>query len=306
MKNIFSNNKISVVISAYNEQEKIEDCLKSAKLIADEIIFIDNNSTDKTPEIAQYFTDKIFKKVNDSIMVDKNKNYGFLQAKNEWIFSLDADERISVDLAKEIKAAIKNKKTQGYEIPRKNIIFGKWIENSIWWPDYNVRLFKNGSGKFPLNKVHEKIIIKGSVEKLKNPIIHYNYNSISQFIRKLDSYTESEALDFIKTKKEIQWTYSLRWPLEDFLKTFFFHKGYKDGFHGLMLSLFQAFYAFVVFAKVWEKRENFKDLSPDNFLQNFVKELKKGSHDLKYWIYTALMDESKFRKIIYKIRRKIK
>src|SRR3989344_4068797 len=289
--------KISVVVSAYNEEKQINDCLISAKKIADEIIFIDNQSTDATSKIAKKYTKKIFKKVNDPVMIDKNKNYGFLKASGGWIFSLDADERIPDELASEIKRAVQNTKISGFEIPRKNIIFGKWIENSIWWPDYNVRLFKNGSGKFPLNRVHEKITIKGTVAKLNNPITHYNYSSISQFIRKLDLYTESESLDFIKSKKDIQWFYALRWPLEDFLKTFFFQRGYKDGFHGLMLSIFQAFYSFVVFAKVWEKKENFKDLTPSNFLQNFIQELKNASRDLKYWIYTALIEESKSRNI---------
>ncbi len=306
MKTLTAKNRISVVISAFNEEAKIEDCLKSAKLVADEIIFVDNGSTDKTPEIALKFTNKIFNKVNDTVLIDTNKNYGFSQAKCDWILSLDADERISDSLAKEIKTAIKNKIIQGYEIPRKNIIFGKWIENSIWWPDYNVRLFKNGSGKFPLNRVHEKITIKGTVAKLKNPITHYNYSSISQYIRKLDLYTESESLDYIRSKKDIQWFYALRWPFEDFLKTFFFQRGYKDGFHGLILSLFQAFYSFIVFAKVWEKKDNFKDLTPDNFLQNFIQELKNASRDLKYWIYTTLIEESKSKNIIYKIRRKFR
>ena len=181
--------KISVVISAYNEEKQINDCLISAKKIADEIIFIDNQSTDDTAEIAKKYTKKIFKKVNDPIMIDKNKNYGFSKASGDWIFSLDADERVSDALASEIKRAVQNTKISGFEIPRKNIIFGKWIRNSIWWPDYNLRLFKNRSGRFPLNKVHEKIIIHREVSRLKNPILHYNYQTISQFLKKLDNYT---------------------------------------------------------------------------------------------------------------------
>jgi len=297
--------KISVVISAYNEERQINDCLMSAKKIADEIIFIDNQSTDATAELAKKYTKKIFKKVNDPIMIDKNKNFGFLKASGDWIFSLDADERISDMLASEIKKAVQNTKTMGFEIQRKNIIFGKWIQNSIWWPDYNLRLFKNGSGMFPLNKVHEKIKINGEVSRLKNPILHYNYQTISQFLKKLDNYTESEAIDFIRINKEVKWYEILRWPLSDFLKTFFSQRGYRDGMHGLALSMLQAFYQLVVFLKVWEKKENYKDLSPKAFLKEVVCELSKISKDTRYWVYEALSKENPKMKIIYKIKKRL-
>ena len=297
--------KISVVVSAYNEEKQINDCLISAKKIADEIIFIDNQSTDATSKIAKKYTKKIFKKVNDPVMIDKNKNYGFLKASGGWIFSLDADERIPDELASEIKRAVQNTKISGFEIPRKNIIFGKWIQNSIWWPDYNLRLFKNGSGKFPLNKVHEKIKIHGEVSRLKNPILHYNYQTISQFIKKLDNYTESEAMHFIRLNKEIKWYEILRWPAADFLTTFFSQRGYRDGMHGLALSMLQAFYQLVVFLKVWEKKENYKDLSPKAFLKEAVSELSKISKDTRYWVYEALSKENPKMKIIYKIKKKL-
>ena len=297
--------KISVVISAFNEEKQINDCLISAKKIADEIIFIDNQSTDATSKIAKKYTKKIFKKVNDPVMIDKNKNYGFLKASGGWIFSLDADERIPDELASEIKRAVQNTKISGFEIPRKNIIFGKWIQNSIWWPDYNLRLFKNGSGKFPLNKVHEKIKIHGEVSRLKNPILHYNYQTISQFIKKLDNYTESEAMHFIRLNKEIKWYEILRWPAADFLTTFFSQRGYRDGMHGLALSMLQAFYQLVVFLKVWEKKENYKDLSSKTFLKEVVLELSKISKDTSYWVYEALSKENPKMKIIYKIKKKL-
>ena len=124
--------KISIVISAYNEEDKIEDCLKSVNSFADEIIFVDNSSHDKTAQIAKKFTTKIFTLPNDPVMLNKNKNFGFSKAVGDWIISLDADERITPKLATEIKKAVKNQKINGYEIPRKNIIFNKWIKHSIY------------------------------------------------------------------------------------------------------------------------------------------------------------------------------
>ncbi len=184
--------KISVVISAFNEEKMIEDCLKSVKDLADEIIFIDNTSQDKTVDIAKKYAARIFIRPNDPVMLNRNKNFGFTKASGDWIISLDSDERITPELAREIKKAVNNPNVNGYEIPRKNIIFNKWIQNSIWWPDYNLRLFRKEKGKFREKHVHEKLTVQGRLTKLKNPMVHYNYQTVSQFINKLNkTYTES-------------------------------------------------------------------------------------------------------------------
>lgn len=298
--------KVSVVISAYNEEKMINDCLLSIKNFADEIIFVDNTSQDKTVAIAKKFTKNIFIVPNDSVVLNKNKNFGFTKATGDWILSLDADERVTPTLIEEIKKVITKKGIDGFEIPRKNIIFGKWIEHSIWWPDYNLRLFKNGKGRFPETHVHEKIKIAGNIAKLSNPIIHYNYQTVSQYIKKLDlNYTESETDNFIKSGKNIFWFDAIRWPINDFLKTFFSQEGYKDGMHGLVLSIFQAFYAFVFFAKVWERKEKFKDMSPENFPKQVTKELGYNARQIKYWIYTILIKEEPKTRLVNKIKRKL-
>jgi glycosyltransferase involved in cell wall biosynthesis len=258
------------------------------------------------------------------VMLNKNKNIGFTKATGDWIISLDADERLTPKLSVEIRKKIVANQCMGYEIPRKNIIFGKWIKHSIWWPDYNLRLFKKGKGRFPEKHVHEKLKVDGEVGKLENPMIHYNYQTVSQFINKLNkTYTESETENFLKEGKLINWYDAIRWPTNDFVKTFFAEKGYKDGMHGLVLSLFQAFYALVFFAKVWEKKENFKDLfyshsgaesdspiesqkSDALFLKEVIREFQKAAKDIRYWIYETLMEGNPAKKIYYKLRRKIK
>ncbi len=299
--------KISVVISAFNEEKMIGDCLKSIGTLADEIIVVDNTSSDNTAKIAKKYTKNIFTVPNDPVMLNKNKNYGFGKTTGQWILSLDADERVTPELAKEIKKVTNNKGVNGFEIPRKNIIFGKWIQHSIWWPDYNLRLFRKNHGRFQERHVHEKLHVDGKISKLQNPLIHYNYQTVSQFIKKMDNtYTESEVTNFIKSGKSIYWYDAIRFPLNDFLKTFFAQNGYRDGMHGLVLSILQSFYSFIVFAKIWERKEDFKDITPNKFLESFIKEIKFGSKDLKYWIYTALIEESKFNKVIYKLKRKFR
>ncbi len=299
--------KISAVISAFNEEKKIEDCLNSLKNVVDEIIFIDNSSSDKTVQIAKKYTNLVFVVPNDPVMLNKNKNFGFTKATGQWIISLDADERVTPELASEIKNIIKNTKYNAFEMPRKNIIFGKWIQHSIWWPDYNVRLFRKKFGQFPLKHVHEKLAVDGNIGRLTNPLIHYNYDSISQFIKKLDNtYTESETENFIASGKNINWYDAIRWPLSDFIKTFFFEKGYKDGFHGLVLSELQAFYSLIFFAKVWERKEKFKDLTPEGFLSETEKELARAAKEVMYWIYTTKIESSSIKKVYYKIRRRFR
>lgn len=331
--------KISVVISAYNEESMIDECLKSVKDVADEIIFINNTSQDRTIEIAKKYTKKIYKRENDPVMLNKNKNFGFTKATGDWILSLDADERLTAELSEEIRNKISENQYTAFEIPRKNIIFGKWIQNSIWWPDYNLRLFRRGKGKFPEKHVHEKIEVNGEVSKLDNPMIHLNYQTVSQFINKLNkTYTESETENFIKSSKSLNWFDAIRWPVNDFLKTFFLQKGYKDGLHGLVLSLFQAFYSLVFFAKVWERKENFKDLfvsrgstpkadyspsgvEPHNstrhseqseesqsriFLPEVLKEFYRAAKEIRHWIFETLISEKPALKLYYKLRRKLR
>jgi len=185
--------------------------------------------------------------------------------------------------------------------------FSNWIQHSIWWPDYNTRLFRKGKGKFAEKHVHEKLEVQGVVGKLTNPVTHFNYQTVSQFVNKLNiTYTESESENFIKSGKSINWYDAIRWPTNDFVKTFFFEKGYKDGMHGLVLSLFQAFYSLVFFAKVWEKKEKFRDMTPDMFMTEILKEFRKASKNIRYWIYEMLIEQNPAKKIYYKIRRKLK
>src|SRR3989344_3085447 len=252
LERILKNNmgKLSVVISAFNEEKKIEDCLKSASF-ADEIILIDNTSTDNTQEVSKKYTSKIFTRENNS-MLNINKNFGFSKAKNEWILSLDADERITPELAKEIQSSIINHKSSvvGYWIPRKNIIFGKWIEHTGWYPDYQLRFFKEGKGRFEEKHVHEMIKLEGESGKLKSPIIHYNYENVPQFLQKTLLYAENEADQIVEKGYKFIWQDSIRFPIKEFISRFFAREGYRNGLHGLVLSLLMAFYHLIIFGNI--------------------------------------------------------
>ncbi|OGH14146.1 MAG: hypothetical protein A2860_03955 [Candidatus Levybacteria bacterium RIFCSPHIGHO2_01_FULL_37_33] len=299
--------KLSVVISAYNEEKKIEDCLKSVSF-ANEIVFIDNSSTDQTLKIARKYNSKIFTRENNP-MLNVNKNFGFSKAKNEWILSLDGDERVSEELREEIKLTLRLHSGQainGYWIPRKNIIFGKWIEHTGWYPDYQLRLFKKRKGKFEEKHVHEMIKLEGEAGKLESPIIHYNYENISQFLQKTLLYTENEADQLIEKGYNFSWQDCVRFPAKEFISRFFASEGYKDALHGLVLSLLMAFYHLIVFVSIWQKLK-FKQVEEKQFLESVNEEFSRGQKEIFFWFPKARIDSAKnpLKKLILKIKSKI-
>ena len=303
MKKTDKTIKLSVVISAYNEEKRVKDVLESVTF-ADEIIFVDNESTDSTKKIAQEFTTKIFTRPNFQIL-NKNKNFGFSKASNEWILNLDADEIVTPELKDEIISVIsKPNDVEGYLIPRKNMILGKWMEHTGWYPDYQPRLFKKGKGKFAEKHVHEKIVFTGKTENLKNPMIHNSYNSLDQFLQKMmTNYTISEAENLIAKGYEPKLIDSLLFPTNEFLKRFFFEEGYKDGAHGLVLSLLMACYHLVVFARVWEMK-NYPD--NENALYVFESGASKMAKDTDYWLnYENEKAMMPVKRVLSKIKRKL-
>ncbi|MBI5620106.1 glycosyltransferase family 2 protein [Candidatus Gottesmanbacteria bacterium] len=299
--------RISVVISARNEEGKLNRCLSSVAW-ADEVIVVDNESTDESVSIARRHNATVYPRQNN-LMLNVNKNFGFEKAQGNWILSLDADEEVTPELVKEIQRQIQNPKSKiqnivGYWIPRKNIIFGKWMQHGLWWPDKQLRLFKRGKGRFPCVHVHEYLEVDGRTDELREPYIHYNYETISQFIRKMDTiYTESEVQKLMTTNYQLAWYDALRFPVSDFVKVFFAQVGFKDGLHGLVLAMLQGFYSFIVFAKLWERRK-FQEQQVS--LESLTEEMNRNVHDIRYWMFTAHMrnSPSMLKKVWWKVFRR--
>jgi glycosyltransferase involved in cell wall biosynthesis len=274
--------KLSVCVLALNEEKNLKACLESVKDIALEIIVgVDDQTTDKTIDIAKTFTDKVFK-LKHVELFHLNKQKVVDKASQSWVLWLDADEKLDEELVAEIRDVIKEKHADGYLIPRKNYIFGKWIEHSqFWYPDYQLRLWKKGKVSWPCKSIHEDPIIEGSTEKLKGHLIHQNYTSIDQFLRKLIQYT---SLDAEKRREEFNspfFTSVISRPIEDFIKHFVSLKGYKDGLHGLVLSLLQAFYELIVVIKIWEMNK-FKT-EEGEFLGQVEKQSKHLAKTYNWW-----------------------
>lgn len=299
--------KLSIVISAYNEEKMLPDCLESIKKLADEIIVIDNSSTDTTAEIAKKYTKHVYTQKNDPTNIDMQKNFGFSKAAGEWVLSIDADERVTPDLAKEITETIKNTKETGFWIPRKNILFGKWIEHTGWYPDEQLRLFLRGKGEYVAKHVHEDLRIEGTTGHLTQALVHENYQTIRQFIeRNMLRYAPNEAEAILNDGYTFSYLDALRFPAQEFLRRYFAWEGYKDGLHGLILSLLLAAYHLAIFAYIWEKQKF--PLEKQVFSLKHVKhEGEKIKDDLDYWWKHEEVKNEKnaLKKILLKTKNKL-
>jgi glycosyltransferase involved in cell wall biosynthesis len=296
--------KLSVCTLVLNEENKLNKCLSSVKTIADEmIVLIDDNTNDKSEKIAKEYTENVFRvRHNDNFHINKNK--AIARAKGDWILWMDGDEYVSKELAGEIKKGLRELNKDGYWIPRKNIIWGKWIKHSGWYPDHQMRLFKKDKAKFDCISIHEHPKVKGEMGYLNNSIVHHNYESLDQFLSKLIKYTSIDADKLDKEIKTLKVKYFLKKPIDEFIKRFLAEKGYKDGLHGLTLSLMQSFYQFVTVVKVWERRK-FDNKKVD--LGDIKVAKKDFERQWRWWMGENRIRESNnaVMKIWLKIKRKL-
>ncbi len=244
---------ISVAIITKNEEKNIEDALKSVKDF-DDLVVVDSFSSDKTVEICKKYTERVFQ--NEWPGYSKQKQHAVNYCQNEWVFILDADERITPDLKSEIAEKIKTTSFNGFYIPRKNFFLNKWIKHSGWWPDYTLRLFRKDFGHLEQREVHEKVVIKGHVGFMEKPIEHYTYRTISSYIEKMKNYSTLSAKEISKKKTAPLPILILINPIFVFIKMFFIRQGFRDGMHGFILSILYSFYTFLKYVKVWEMRKS--------------------------------------------------
>jgi (heptosyl)LPS beta-1,4-glucosyltransferase len=297
---------ISVVIIAFNEEKNIKRCLNSAKW-ADEMIVIDTESTDKTATLARKLGAKVFSHPYPRY-VEPVRNFSLTKAKGNWLLILDADEEIPSSLVKKLKKlATKPEGASFFRLPRKNIIFGKWVKHSRWWPDYNIRFFKKGTVEWS-DKIHRVPLTKGKGKDLEakesQAIIHYHYQSIAQYLERVNRYTDIQVKELVDSDYKFQWADLIKKPTSEFLSRFFAGEGYKDGLHGLVLALFQAFSEFILYLKIWEK-QGFK--VEEFSLQDFLSEVQSLGKEIAYWSANAAMKEVKnpLKKLRLRVKRKL-
>ena len=252
--------RISVIVVTYNEEKQIERCLRSVTDWADEIIVLDSYSRDRTLELAQKYTEKVFQFEYPGY--SKQVERGIDRAGSEWIFILDADEEVSAELASAIQAEIRDPAAKdGYSLNRKVRAFGKWIEHCGWFPDWQFRLFRKDAYVAEHQEVHGAFTTRGSKGFLAGLLYHYTYPTISSYLEKMNDYTSLHVSNKLKENPgmNIHWHKIVLSPLSEFLKMFLVKKGYKDGMQGFLLSVFSSMYTLALYAKVWEYRHRQKE-----------------------------------------------
>ena len=292
--------KISVVVNTFNEEKNIDRCLASVQDFADEIVVVDMHSSDKTVEIAKKFKAKVFQHEYTKY-VEPARNFALSKASGEWILLLDADEELPDSLAKKLREIMEIDCADVVEIPRKNIIFEKWIEHSRWWPDYLVRFFRQGKVKFS-KEIHVPPKTEGEGltldPKKEFAIIHHNFQTISQFIERLNRYSDIQADEIVNKGEKFDGMDLVTKPANEFFSRYFAGEGYKDGIHGLALSILQAVSEFVVYLKVWEIQ---------GFENQNVKDFQKWSTNIQrdFFYWQQKISQNFFQKFYFWLKRKI-
>lgn len=231
---------LSVVITNFNEAENLRGALQSVAF-TDEVIVVDGGSTDNSLEVAKKFGAKVFVRDNPA-QLNINKNFGFEQAKGDWILSLDTDERIPSELAQEIRKVIEDPNAaDGYFIKRRNFMGKKWVKYGGRWPDPVLRLFKKGQGKFACKHVHEMLEVDGHTGELDNPMDHIAFRSIVEYLSKTFLRYAPFTASKIKSGELKRRFPFIRWvlinPVELFFRTYLQKKGFLDGWEGLIFAL---------------------------------------------------------------------
>ena len=238
---------LAVTVITLNEEMNIVACLESARW-ADEIIVLDSGSTDRTVDFARRFTDRVLLVPWEGF--GRTKNRAIEAASSPWIFVLDADERITPPLRQEIEQIVQaDGPLDGYRVPRRNHFCGRFIKYLGWYPDYSIRLFRKANGHFAEREVHESVEIDGQVGTLQQPMLHYTYNSISDFVLRMDRYSILAARELVRRGQrplpgELVWR-----PFLTFLKLYFLQRGFLEGRDGYTLAFLYSTYNFLKYYK---------------------------------------------------------
>lgn len=245
--------KLSVYVITYNEELNIRACLESVASWADELVVVDCYSTDETVKISHEFTDKIYQHKFEGF--GRLRNQALAHTSHEWVLSLDADERVPLALRDEICRVLdQGPEADAYLFPRQNYFLGQWIKHCGWYPDYrHAPLFRKGRAKYREDLVHEGIDVTGLVGYMKEPLLHYPFRDVDQYLKKnMDRYSNLMALQMVEQGRRFYFHQLVTHPIFTFFKMYVVRAGFLDGMPGLILSGLYAYYTFIKYAKFWE------------------------------------------------------
>jgi glycosyltransferase involved in cell wall biosynthesis len=242
---------VSVTIITLNEGANIDDCLASVGW-ADDILVVDSHSTDDTVDRAKSRGARVIVRDWPGSYADQ-KNFAAGQARHDWILSVDADERVTPELAAEIKAAAASgAEIAGYRVPRVTWHLGRWIRTTDWYPDYQLRLYDRRRATWPPRLVHESVRADGRIAYLTNDLQHYAYRDIAHHHEVMNRYTTLAAQQMRDQGRRAGLLDVVLHPPAAFLRNYVLKRGFMDGLPGFIISVMNAQYVFLKFAKLWE------------------------------------------------------
>jgi glycosyltransferase involved in cell wall biosynthesis len=241
--------KLSVTVITKNEAADLAAALESVRW-ADEIVVVDSESTDETVSIARRFTGRVVVQPWRGYIAQKNLAAGL--ASHDWILSLDADERVTPELAEQIRAAIANPAHAAFRVKRVTWHLGRWIRSTDWYPDYQLRLYDKRSAGWTGQYVHEAVTVRGTTGELAGELQHFAYRDISDHLETIDRYTTLAARQMHEAGRQAGLFQLAGHPPLAFLRNYVAKGGFRDGSAGFIISSMNAYYVFLKFAKLWE------------------------------------------------------
>ena len=252
------DNSLSVCIVTYNEEDNIRECLESVSW-AEEIIVVDSLSNDRTVEICRQYTDRVIQRKWNGYI--DQKSFALEHATREWVLFIDADERLSPGLIKEIKKEIskENNEYDGFYLPRHIYYLGRWINHGEWYPEYRLRLFKRSKGCIGGIEPHDKVELttqgRMRVKYLREDMRHFTYKTLSDQIRTIDKFSSISADEMGKTGKNFHISQLLLHPPARFITGYILRGGFRDGIPGLIIAVTCSFHVFLKYCKLWELKK---------------------------------------------------
>jgi len=253
--------RISGVLITHNEENKIRTALESLEDVCDEILVVDSFSQDRTPEICNEFSVQFHQRRWNGFV--NQKQFATDLATHDWVLSLDADEKLSPELQKEL-LEWKESKTQenGYLIPRLTYFLNRFIYHTSWYPDYQMRLFRKSEGSWKGRRVHESFSVSEPIGKMTNQILHFTYASVSEYLVQLERFSTLVAADYQDRGRKAGLTRLLFYPPIVFLKNYLVKRGFLDGIPGIAVSFLAAASTFFNYLKLWELQHDLTTKGP--------------------------------------------
>jgi len=240
--------KVSAVILTKNESSKIEKCIAALRF-CEEVLVVDDNSTDDTVKLAQKLGAKVITRPLNKDYAAQN-NYALTEVKNPWVFFVDADEIVSSELAKDIASAIKDSTFQSYRLKRLDYIWGRELNYGEAGNFSAIRLVRKDSGKW-IRRVHQYFETDGDVGQLKNPLMHYPHQDLAEFVRSVDTWSSWHALANSEEGKKSNLFKIVCYPVGHFVKNYIFKLGFRDGMQGFVFAAVMAFHSYLSWSKLF-------------------------------------------------------